>query len=127
MNKTRQQELTRWLKQQSIISRRWLTASRLLGVVSGVLIVAQAWILARILNHMIMENIPREALLLPFTLLVLIFILRSWVVWMRERVGFHAGTHIRFEIRRRVLDRLQQAGPASDSGQTSRKLGDADP
>ncbi|SFF04749.1 ATP-binding cassette, subfamily C, CydD [Phytobacter palmae] len=112
MNKTRQQELTRWLKQQSVISRRWLMMSRLLGVVSGVLIVAQAWILATILNHMIMENIPREALLLPFALLVLIFILRSWVVWLRERVGFHAGVHIRFEIRRQVLDRLQQAGPA---------------
>lgn len=112
MNKTRQQELTRWLKQQSVISRRWLMMSRLLGVASGVLIVAQAWILAKILNHMIMENIPREALLLPFTLLVLIFVLRSWVVWLRERVGFHAGVHIRFEIRRQVLDRLQQAGPA---------------
>lgn len=112
MNKTRQQELTRWLKQQSIISRRWLMMSRLLGVVSGVLIVAQAWMLAKILNHMIMENIPREALLLPFTLLVLVFVLRSWVVWLRERVGFHAGVHIRYEIRRQVLDRLQQAGPA---------------
>lgn len=40
MNKTRQQELTRWLKQQSIISRRWLMISRLLGVASGLLIVA---------------------------------------------------------------------------------------
>ncbi|MDV5355938.1 cysteine/glutathione ABC transporter permease/ATP-binding protein CydD [Enterobacter asburiae] len=112
MNKTRQQELTRWLKQQSIISRRWLTLSRLLGVVSGVLIVAQAWLLASILNHMIIEHIPREALLLPFALLVLVFILRSWVVWLRERVGFHAGVQIRFVIRRLVLDRLQQAGPA---------------
>ncbi|MGP3593194.1 heme ABC transporter permease/ATP-binding protein CydD [Vagococcus sp. WN89Y] len=112
MNKTRQQELTRWLKQQSIISRRWLTLSRLLGVVSGVLIVAQAWIMARILNHIIMENIPREALLLPFALLALIFVLRSWVIWLRERVGFHAGAHIRFEIRRQVLDRLHLAGPA---------------
>lgn len=112
MNKTRQQELTRWLKQQSIISRRWLTLSRLLGVVSGVLIVAQAWLLASILNHMIIEHIPREALLLPFALLVLVFILRSWVVWLRERVGFHAGAQIRFAIRRRVMDRLQQAGPA---------------
>ncbi|MGY6030204.1 heme ABC transporter permease/ATP-binding protein CydD [Phytobacter sp. AG2a] len=112
MNKTRQQELTRWLKQQSVISRRWLMMSRLLGVVSGVLIIAQAWMLAKILNQLIMENIPREALLLPFVLLVLVFILRSWVTWLRERVGFHAGAHIRFEIRRRVLDRLQQAGPA---------------
>ncbi len=112
MNKTRQKELTRWLKQQSVISQRWLNISRLLGFVSGLLIVAQAWLMARILDHMIMANIPREALLLPFIVLVLIFILRAWVVWLRERVGFHAGQHIRFEIRRQVLDRLQQAGPA---------------
>jgi len=112
MNKTRQQELTRWLKQQSIFSRRWLLASRLLGLASGLLIVGQAWLLARILNYLIMENIPREALLLPFVQLVLVFVLRAWVVWLRERVGFHAGLHIRYEIRRQVLDRLQQAGPA---------------
>lgn len=112
MNKTRQQELTRWLKEKSIISRRWLMISRLLGVVSGLLIVAQAWFLARILHRMIMENIPATALLLPFTLLALVLILRAWVVWLRERVGFHAGQHIRYEIRRQVLDQLQQAGPA---------------
>ena len=112
MEKTRQQELTRWLKQQSVLSRRWLTISRILGFISGLLIVAQAWLLARILNHMIMENIPREALLLPFIVLILVFILRAWVVWLRERVGFHAGQHIRYEIRRQVLDRLQEAGPA---------------
>ncbi|MEB7500258.1 cysteine/glutathione ABC transporter permease/ATP-binding protein CydD [Leclercia pneumoniae] len=112
MEKTRQQELTRWLKQQSVISRRWLNISRLLGFISGLLIVGQAWLLARILNMMIMENIPREALLMPFVVLMLVFILRAWVVWLRERVGFHAGQHIRYEIRRQVLDRLQQAGPA---------------
>ncbi|WP_286808584.1 heme ABC transporter permease/ATP-binding protein CydD [Leclercia sp. UBA2479] len=112
MEKTRQQELTRWLKQQSVISRRWLNISRLLGFISGLLIVGQAWLLARILSMMIMENIPREALLLPFVVLMLVFILRAWVVWLRERVGFHAGQHIRYEIRRQVLDRLQQAGPA---------------
>ncbi|VFS44127.1 cysteine/glutathione ABC transporter membrane /ATP-binding protein [Enterobacter cancerogenus] len=62
--------------------------SRVLGLISGLLIVAQAWLLARILNHMIMENIPREALLMPFVVLVLVFVLRAWVVWLRERVGF---------------------------------------
>ncbi len=77
MEKTRQQELTRWLKQQSVLSRRWLTFSRLLGFVSGLLIVAQAWLLARILNHMIMKNNPREALLLPFNILDLVIVLRA--------------------------------------------------
>lgn len=112
MNKTRQQELSQWLKQQSVISRRWLNLSRLLGVVSGLLIVAQAWVLANLLHHMIMENIPREALLLPFVQLILIFILRAWVVWLREKAGFRAGMYIRQRIRTLVLDRLQEAGPA---------------
>lgn len=40
MNKSRQKELTRWLKQQSVISQRWLNISRLLGFVSGILIIA---------------------------------------------------------------------------------------
>lgn len=93
MNKSRQKELTRWLKQQSVISQRWLNISRLLGFVSGILIIAQAWFMARILQHMIMENIPREALLLPFTLLVLTFVLRAWVVWLRERVGYRRAAY----------------------------------
>ncbi|WP_310606674.1 heme ABC transporter permease/ATP-binding protein CydD [Buttiauxella brennerae] len=112
MNKTRQQELSRWLKTQSVLSRRWLGLSRFLGLVSGLLIVAQAWILARMLQHMIMENIPREALLMLFIILILIFVLRAWVVWLREKVGFYAGLHIRQEIRRKVLDRVHEAGPA---------------
>ncbi|TGE11290.1 hypothetical protein C9F07_06275, partial [Salmonella enterica subsp. enterica serovar Poona] len=61
MNKTRQKELTRWLKQQSVISQRWLNISRLLGFMSGVLIVAQGWIIARILQQMIMQDSPRDA------------------------------------------------------------------
>ncbi|ELY6246398.1 cysteine/glutathione ABC transporter permease/ATP-binding protein CydD [Cronobacter universalis] len=112
MNKTRQQELTRWLKQQSVLSRRWLSLSRLLGVVSGLLIVAQAWLLADLLNDLIIKSIPREALLLPFVLLILVFVLRAWVVWLREKVGFHAGQHIRARIRQQVMNRLQEAGPA---------------
>lgn len=112
MNKTRQQEISRWLKQQSIISRRWLALSRLLGLISGLLIIAQAWVIAHLLQYMIMENIPREALLLPFVLLVGIFVLRAWVVFIREKVGYYAGLSIRRTIRKKVLDRLHQAGPA---------------
>ena len=112
MNKTRQHELGSWLRQQSALSRRWLNISRLLGVVSGVLIIAQAWLMASLLNHMIVENIPGEALLLPFVLLLLVFVLRAWVVWLREKAGFCAGQQIRQHIRRQVLDRLHQAGPA---------------
>ncbi|BDH46511.1 ATP-binding/permease protein CydD [Salmonella enterica subsp. enterica serovar Choleraesuis] len=112
MNKTHQQVLSAWLKQQSALSRRWLNLSRLLGVIGGLLIIAQAWLMAALLNHMIMDKIPPEALLLQFVLLALVFVLRAWVVWLREKVGFRAGLQIRQTLRRKVLDRLAEAGPA---------------
>ncbi|MDF7681296.1 cysteine/glutathione ABC transporter permease/ATP-binding protein CydD [Enterobacteriaceae bacterium ESL0689] len=112
MNKHHQQALARWLKEQSILSRRGLMISRLSGVISGLLIIAQAWLLAWILHRMIIDNTPATALILPLTILMLIFVLRAGIVWLRERTGFYIGQHIRYQIRRQVIDRLQQAGPA---------------
>ncbi|WP_409159483.1 heme ABC transporter permease/ATP-binding protein CydD [Pectobacterium sp. B2J-2] len=112
MKKTRQQELTAWLKQQSKLAQRWLRISLLLGFLSGTLIVAQAWLLATLLHALIIEHAPRESLLPPFFLLIATFILRAFNSVLRERVGFLCGQAVRQQIRKLVLDRLQQLGPA---------------
>ncbi|MBI0551018.1 heme ABC transporter permease/ATP-binding protein CydD [Pectobacterium parmentieri] len=112
MKKTRQQELTAWLKQQSKLAQRWLRLSLLLGFLSGALIVAQAWLLATLLHALIIEHAPRESLFSPFLLLIATFILRALNSLLRERVGFLCGQAVRQHIRKLVLDRLQQLGPA---------------
>ncbi|TKY82807.1 cysteine/glutathione ABC transporter permease/ATP-binding protein CydD [Pectobacterium polonicum] len=112
MKKTRQQELTAWLKQQSKLAQRWLRLSLLLGFLSGALIVAQAWLLATLLHALIIDHAPRESLLSPFLLLIATFILRALNSLLRERVGFLCGQAVRQHIRKLVLDRLQQLGPA---------------
>nr|WED68618.1 cysteine/glutathione ABC transporter permease/ATP-binding protein CydD [Pectobacterium colocasium] len=112
MKKTRQQELTAWLKQQSKLAQRWLRISLLLGFLSGALIVAQAWLLATLLHALIIQHAPRESLLSPFLLLIATFILRALNSVLRERVGFLCGQAVRQQIRQLVLDRLQQLGPA---------------
>jgi ABC-type transport system involved in cytochrome bd biosynthesis, ATPase and permease components len=66
MKKTRQQQLTRWLKTQSSLAQRWLRLSMLLGLFSGLLIVAQAWLLASLLHALIIEHTPREQLIPSF-------------------------------------------------------------
>lgn len=111
MDKSRQTELVRWLKQHSAPAKRWLRISMLLGMVSGLLIIAQAWFLAVILQALIMDGTPREQLLTPFCLLIGVFILRAIVTYIRERVGFRCGQVVRQEIRTRVLDKLQELGP----------------
>lgn len=112
MNKTRQQELIRWLKQQSSRAKGWIRLSMMLGLLSGLLILAQAWLMAGLLHSLIIQHVPREALLQSFLLLALTFILRAVVTWLREQVGFICGKIIRKEMRKLVLDRLEKLGPA---------------
>ncbi len=110
MDKSRQTELVRWLKTTQCPCQRWLRISMLLGILSGLMIIAQAWFLAVILQALIMDNVPREQLLTPFVLLICVFILRV-VTYVRERVGFRCGQVVRQEIRNMVLDKLQELGP----------------
>src|SRR5476649_911416 len=112
MNKNRQQVLVRWLKSQSALVKRWLHLSLLLGLVGGLMIVAQAWVLAHLLQALIVEQRPRSDLTGYFGAMALLFIARALVGWLRERVGFIAGREIRREIRRQALDRLARLGPA---------------
>lgn len=111
MDKSRQTELVRWLKQHSAPAKRWLRISMLLGIVSGLLIIAQAWFLAVILQALMMESIPREQLLTDFALLISVFILRGVVHYLRERAGYRCGQVVRQQVRGMVLDKLQELGP----------------
>lgn len=112
MNKTRQQELTRWLRQQRAFGGRWLRLATLCGLASALVIIAQAWLLAFLLQALIVEQRPRSDLLLPFSLLLLCFALRALFNYAREIAGFRAGQAIRQALRQRVLDRLAALGPA---------------
>lgn len=112
MNKTRQHELIRWLKQQSSRAKGWIRLSMMLGLLSGLLILAQAWLMAGLLHSLIIDHTPRDALLQSFLLMALTFVLRAVVTWLREQVGFICGRVIRQEMRKLVLDRLEKLGPA---------------
>lgn len=111
MDKQQQTELVKWLKQQSAPAKNWLRLSMLLGVISGLLIITQAWLLATILQALIVDNLPREQLLVQFILLICIFTLRAIINFIRENVGFVCGKIVRQQIRSRVLNKLDQLGP----------------
>ncbi|MGB9098321.1 heme ABC transporter permease/ATP-binding protein CydD [Erwinia sp.] len=112
MNKTRQQQLLRWLKSQTGHGKRWLRLSLILGMLSALLIVCQAWLLASLLQALIVDHTPREALLSQFVSLFTCFALRGVLAWLREKVGFECGKAIRTTLRRTVLNQLSALGPA---------------
>lgn len=112
MNKNRQRELTQWLKQRSQLAKRWLRLSMVLGVMTGLLIITQAWILAWLLNALIIEQAARAQLISHFALLIGTILLRALISALREKIGFRCGQEVRKQIRQMVLDRLQLLGPA---------------
>lgn len=112
MEKKRQHQLTRWLRQQRLYARPWATLSTLLGVISALLIIAQAWLLATLMHQLISEQQPRDRWLSSMGLLLLCFMARALLSWLREQAGYRAGEQIRRTLRKQVLDRLQQLGPA---------------
>ncbi|WP_339053319.1 heme ABC transporter permease/ATP-binding protein CydD [Arsenophonus endosymbiont of Crataerina pallida] len=111
MDKQKQTELVKWLKQQSAPAKHWLRLSMLLGIISGLLLVTQAWLLATILQTLIIDNVPREQLLVQFSLLICVFIVRAIINFIRESVGFVCGKIVRQQIRSMVLNKLNQLGP----------------
>lgn len=112
MEKKRQHQLTRWLRQQRVHARPWTTLSTLLGLASALLIIAQAWLLATLMHQLISAHQPREQSLSAMLLLLLCFALRALLSWLREQAGYRAGEKIRRALRKQALDRLQQLGPA---------------
>jgi len=112
MKKTRQDHLSRWLKQQSRLAASWLRLSMILGLLSSLLVVAQAWLLATLLHQLIIEQQTRDTLVTPFLLLIASFALRALLSALRERIGFICGQVVRRRLRQQVLDRLTQLGPA---------------
>lgn len=112
MNKSRQQALLRWLRQQRHHGARSLRVASLFGFAAALVIIAQAWLLASLLQNLIVAQQPRASLSTDFLLLLLCFVLRAALHYGREMAGHRAGTAIRRALRRQVLDRLEGAGPA---------------
>lgn len=111
MNKSRQQFLIRWLKQQRHFGQRWLRLSVITGIFSAVLIIAQAALLASLLESIIIRPATDNPLLPRLSALAGCFILRAILHYFRELFGFRAGTAICEAIRGQVIERLESRGP----------------
>ena len=90
-----------------------LSLNILLAAVSSVILVCQTWLLATILHGLIINEINRTELLPHFIGLVICFALRGLILWLREKIGFKCGEQLRNMIRKQILEKIHQVGPAT--------------
>ncbi|QLB21384.1 thiol reductant ABC exporter subunit CydD [Vespertiliibacter pulmonis] len=111
MDKQRQKQLQKWLRQHQKIVKKWLYLNVLLGSMSALLIVAQMGLLASILHKMIVEHQSPNTFIGQLLLLLSCFLGRAIMLWLRERAGFQAGQLLRQHLRQQVLEKLAMIGP----------------
>ena len=111
MDKSRQQELIRWLRQHRSLAKPWSSLCILSGALSTLLLIAQAWLLATILHGVIISHLPRESFLWFFAALLLVALLRALLSWGKEQFAFIGATKIRQHFRKQIMAQLQARGP----------------
>ncbi|MCL1058754.1 cysteine/glutathione ABC transporter permease/ATP-binding protein CydD [Shewanella gelidimarina] len=116
MDKTVEKQLTHWLKQQKSACGYYLNVSIFFGVLTGISLMCQAWLIATILQGIIIDELPKAAFSDHFWLLLLLTIVRGVLAFARERSSFKAGALLRVHMRAAVLDKLAALGPAFIQG-----------
>ncbi|OZB56251.1 MAG: thiol reductant ABC exporter subunit CydD, partial [Lysobacterales bacterium 13-68-4] len=101
-----------WLKSFRSRVRAPLRRATALGLVNGLLLVAQAWLAAWAINAGVMHRAPLARLWPALAALPLVFALRFALARAAERVAFRAGAIVRRTLRADLLAHLQKLGPA---------------
>ncbi len=102
----------RWLLKSARPARTWVLLSVGLGLCSGLLLVVQAGFMARIIQAVFIDRVPRQLLTTLFVWLAMVIVVRAALAWGREIAGFQAGARVREEIRMALLRRFVELGPS---------------
>ncbi|NBH75953.1 heme ABC transporter permease/ATP-binding protein CydD [Rodentibacter pneumotropicus] len=113
MDKLRQKYLQQWLRTQQEPIKKLMRANIALAAVSSLILVAQTYFLALLLDKLIMQNVPSGDLIPYFIGLIFCFALRAIILWEREKLGFESGRQLRRHIRQKILDKIHLVGPAT--------------
>jgi len=92
-------------------ARAVLVGAVSLGLAAGVLVIAQAALLAWIIDHAIFHAADLPALAPAIAALVGLFVVRAALSWAGEVVGFEAAARVKSALRQRLTVHLLALGP----------------
>lgn len=112
LDKKRQTYLLSWLKQHAKKYQSNLRASISTGFILTLFMIAQAALLATILQKIIIEQVNFSEVLIYFLLLIVILLARAILIYFREKINFALGRKVRNQIRQDLINQFEALGPA---------------
>ncbi|SAI23475.1 ABC transporter ATP-binding protein [Bordetella ansorpii] len=116
---------TRWLGGLARTARVPLALAAGAPLLGGVLLVAQAWLLARVLDAAIARGAPRAELIGSLAAIAALILARAGLAWLAERAGAQAAERIKRQVRQALFARLLNAGPQWTRQRASGELSSA--
>ncbi|MCG8427559.1 MAG: thiol reductant ABC exporter subunit CydD [Chromatiales bacterium] len=111
-----------WLKQQTPLAGRYLTLATGLGVLSGCLLIFQAWCLAKVVDGAAFQGEALNELMPWLWIMLALFIARAALAWASEQTAFCGAAQIKVEVRDRLVKKIQALGPVFLSSEHSGEL-----
>jgi len=129
LDKDAKKSSTNWLWRNKDLARHAIGAAVGLGLLSGFLLIAQAWLLARVIYAVVIDGMTLSYVMPWLWMMLAIFGLRAALAWLSEQAGFHAAAKLKEDIRSKLFRHLQALGPAylytKHSGELTATLVDA--
>jgi ATP-binding cassette subfamily C protein CydD len=103
--------LALWLRRQSPLAGGWLRLAVALGAVGGLLLVAQAWLVARTIDAVLFQGAGLPEVQTWMWTLAGIFTARAVLTWASEQAAVRAAAGVKLHLRRRLFEHLRNLGP----------------
>jgi ATP-binding cassette subfamily C protein CydD len=110
-----QQQLKAW----KFHSGSWLKIAVGLGLLSGLLLILQAWLLANVVSDVLFREAQLADVQVYLLGMLLVFALRAGLAWASEQAAFHAAIQVKLYLRDQLYRHVQKLGPAWLSGERS--------
>lgn len=105
-----------YLKSNGTTAGRYLRLAVGLGLLGGIAIIVQAWLLAGIVKDTVFDGAALDDVWGAMLALLGVFFIRAAIGWSAERVAFQAAAGVKREMRARLARRLIAAGPIRLAG-----------
>ena len=93
-------------------TRRFVVLSVLIGGMTALLVVAQAWLIATVANDAFFHHGSLSSLRTPLVLLLAVIVGRALLAWATERAAHRASASAKSELRRSAAEHIAALGPA---------------
>jgi len=99
-----------------------LTLTIVLGFITGLLTILQAWIFARIINDVFLNGFTRDAVLSLLAALIGVVVVKAGTVWGSEVAANLVAQRVKTDLRERLVTHLAALGPAYTQSERTGEL-----